>query len=132
MRPSETLEKALGHVLELEVDPDYEVDMNFYHEPGPSSCRACLAGSWMARGLGITPDLRVYPTDLPRESSRIALGLGGVGTSGDLSILLESHGVDRDGVEELPLVRVHDYKSTPELWWEDMREIVAILKERGL
>lgn len=58
------LEIALPDLRELEKDPRYKVDMSTWHSPDSDDhlCHTCLAGSVLARELGVSPKHVCNPT----------------------------------------------------------------------
>lgn len=54
-KPSELLKLAMLDLEKVEADPRYRVDMGEWHKPN-GRCSVCLAGSVMAKTLGLPPN----------------------------------------------------------------------------
>lgn len=62
LKPSQLLRVAVADLKKVEKDERYVVDMDRWHRPlftsnsGGIKCHVCLAGSALAKSLGISPD----------------------------------------------------------------------------
>ena len=80
LKPSVLISLALTDLELCEVDPDYKVFMESWHERNPYdaddyTCSVCLAGAVMAQSLGSAIERDAMPYDYSPNIERVLRGL---------------------------------------------------------
>ena len=133
LSPSDLLFQALIDLRRCELDPEYTVKMFSWHTPpsvtGQSTCWVCLAGSVMAKSLGVLKTAFSGPMrfDLPTGNALTALDQFRVGKIRfGLSMLghnpVPSHIRDRT---------ITPYGTSPKKFKMDMADLHIYLRQKG-
>lgn len=135
---SDCLELALRDLEACEADPAYRIYMDDWHWPSKSKtkCRVCLAGSVMAKTIGVPIGEYASPYGLEdcgdHDSSRLSalndLRLGWLHEA-----IRTVHGDEEArrfgaGKRAMPV----EYRDDPAAFKSDMRGIVDLLRKAGL
>jgi hypothetical protein len=59
---SDLIALALRDLEACEQDPDYKIDMEFWHAPKDGVCLVCLAGAVLSQSCGVEKDVKMYPS----------------------------------------------------------------------
>lgn len=128
--PSELLELALHDLGEIEKDPKYTIDMHDWHHKRGGVCHVCLAGAVMATRLEVEPRQWLSPYDFEDPIANKLAALNEL-RLGEVMDALDTLRIDLPkGLEQC--VEVIDYHDDAGAFKEDMRDLIALLKEHGL
>lgn len=145
LKPSALIRLALNDLRECDEDPDYEIDMAFWHRrprEGHDKCLVCLAGACMSKSLG----LDIFCAD--KDLSTLVEELGFVGKDMDrarrrfdaLDEVRMGQLHSAAGYLQIPAgvalghandMDVTDWDDDPVAFAEDVEAFAAMLEEEG-
>ncbi|MCZ6897657.1 MAG: hypothetical protein O7D95_02960 [Betaproteobacteria bacterium] len=122
---SQWVELALDDLKKVERSPKYSIDMGTWHEPN-GTCAVCMAGSIMAKTLGADIELDVMPDDYSDKIRRALEAIDYIRVGNIMS-----------AIKVFTTTPIHDfdvmsYDDDKNLWRQDMRKIIKMLKAAGL
>ena len=130
-KPSDLLALALSDLAKIEASPEYEVNMEDWHQPKKSGvCEVCMAAAVMAKTLKVDRFKGYMPCDFETDTGKKLMALEYF-CRGDLTYALKTLGFDhpRFLVGEIDAA---DYDDNRKQFEKDMRAIIKALKGEGL
>ena len=135
--PSHVLQLAMKDFEEVSLDDDYEINMSLFHKPNGgynNTCSVCLAGSVMAKSLGVPIGFSASPGMFDEATAEKLEALDLLRT-GDVCIALTHMGYapEEYGINTSFHFKVDDYHPYRHQEFVDrMGELVKFLQEKGL
>jgi len=135
--PSHVLQLAMKDFEEVSLDDDYEIDMSRFHKPSAvhdNKCSVCLAGSVMAKSLGVPIGFNASP-DMFDEDTATKLKALDLLRTGHVGIALSFMGYSPEeyGIDTSFRFKVDDYYPyRHQEFVYRMGELVKFLQEKGL
>ena len=130
-KPSELLALAVADLAKVEASPEYEVNMDDWHQPKKGGvCCVCMAAAVMAKTLKVDRLITRMPSDFETDTRKKLSAIDYLRV-GDLEYALNILGIDHPRFL-VSKIDVADYHDDPKQFKEDMRAIIEALKREGL
>ena len=128
-KPSEWIRRGLEDLRKCEADDKYQIDMAYWHEHAPKDgvCVVCLAGSVMAKSLGVPITTDAGPWDMVPSHGNALRALDEF-RLGCVSAGLFKFGIEHD-IEDF---HVENYSVDPDAFHRDMTAIAEYLEHEDL
>lgn len=139
--PSDAILEVLEDMRRVEKDPRYEINMETWHCPIKNVCQVCMAGAYMARVID-NVDERADPAHV-EELAGYPLYMGYLERIYSFDYLRRGMYGDFLGcwypleyletiIYKIKAQVTHcNYEDNPEQFYDNMRQVSAILKEEG-
>lgn len=134
---SRCITMMLEDIEHCEKNPRYKIGVGKWHRPGEGVCSIFMAGTIMAKTMGVDAMLDAHPSDFEREERNRFFALDGVafGEVRDALAHMEekpSGWANHNSYLSLPKkIKVAEYCHDPEQWKADMRRIRDMLRKVG-
>lgn len=129
-KPSALIRLALRDLEKCERSPKYKVEMAYWHDPN-GKCKVCLAGSVMAKSLGVGPNQQLHPQDLEDADTQRKLFALNAFRVGGIHGGLEEMGIKRPITLPMTVPREF-YKENSTKFKVFMRGVATMLAKEGL
>ena len=133
-KPSKVIRLALRDLFDVEHDPDYAINMNYFHtpyvDPDWEKCHVCFAGAVMAKTLNTPIDQNALPEDFDEDTGGKLDALDAF-RDGLIAAGLEYMGLSTPkGIENTR--EIEDFITDPMRFKDDMESLADDLEGYGL
>lgn len=129
-KPSALIRLALRDLEKCERSSKYKVEMAYWHDPN-GKCKVCLAGSVIAKTLGVKPNQQLHPDDCTDNDTRRKLFALNAFRLGGIHGGLDEMGIERPNTIPMTVPREF-YKENSTKFKVFMRGVATMLAKEGL